>query len=484
MNSRHFTPGRFWDIPNTLRATIVLFTLALVPGFEFTSGAATLTVTDQADSGNGTLREAITEANSGDTIVFSSALSGHTIHLTSGELFVAKNLTIDGSTLADRIVIDGNGSFREFEIAEGYEAVLNSLVLTNGFAPAGGGIYVDSPATLIAVNCAICGNSTPADYGGGGIFNGYTSTLTLNNCSVSNNFAGAGGAIDNVGALTLNNCNVCGNSSSYAGGIWNSITAILNNCTLSGNDATNGPGGGLVNNDTATLDNCTIAGNSSTNGGGIDTADGSVLTLDNCTISGNSAAGGSGGGIYSDIGGTLFLTNTIVAGNAASTYANIFAALDGNINNFIDGDPELAPLANYGGPTQTMPPLPGSPVIDAGTDSITNALATDQRGYPRLSGAHVDIGAAEAQFVAEPNINPPVLGSVSWSSAGNSTVFKFAFTNDPDVDFTALATTNLALPLANWTVVGNVPEISAGHYQFTDPGVTNSPQRFYEVVSP
>jgi hypothetical protein len=51
-------------------------------------------------------------------------------------------------------------------------------------------------------------------------------------------------------------------------------------------------------------------------------------------------------------------------------------------------------------------------------------------------------------------------------------------------DFTALTATNLALPLTNWTVLGSIPEISPGQFQFTDPGATNSPQRFYRVVSP
>ena len=46
---------------------------------------------------------------------------------------------------------------------------------------------------------------------------------------------------------------------------------------------------------------------------------------------------------------------------------------------------QLAPLGDYGGPTQTMPPLPGSPAIDAG--GTTTAFDTDQRGYPRLSGS-------------------------------------------------------------------------------------------------
>jgi hypothetical protein len=64
--------------------------------------------------------------------------------------------------------------------------------------------------------------------------------------------------------------------------------------------------------------------------------------------------------------------------------------------NLIDGAPEFAPLDNYGGPTLTMPLLAGSPGIDGGDDSATNEFATDQRGYPRLYGAHVDIGAVES----------------------------------------------------------------------------------------
>jgi hypothetical protein len=56
-------------------------------------------------------------------------------------------------------------------------------------------------------------------------------------------------------------------------------------------------------------------------------------------------------------------------------------------------DPLLAPLGNYGGPTQTMALLPGSPAIGAGTSS--RAPSTDQRGFSR--GSTVDIGAFQSQ---------------------------------------------------------------------------------------
>ena len=58
----------------------------------------------------------------------------------------------------------------------------------------------------------------------------------------------------------------------------------------------------------------------------------------------------------------------------------------------------LAPLGNYGGPTQTMALLPGSPAIDAGSNALIPAgVTTDQRGLPRIVSGIVDIGAFESQ---------------------------------------------------------------------------------------
>lgn len=59
--------------------------------------------------------------------------------------------------------------------------------------------------------------------------------------------------------------------------------------------------------------------------------------------------------------------------------------------------------------------------------------------------------------------------------------FQVSFTNTPGASFSAMATTNLALPLSNWTALGGVTEGSPGQFQFTDPQATNRPQRFYRV---
>jgi hypothetical protein len=91
-------------------------------------------------------------------------------------------------------------------------------------------------------------------------------------------------------------------------------------------------------------------------------------------------------------------------------------------------------------------------------------------------------GAVEVQYA--PANNPPQLTGSTFSTAGGASSFQRIFTNVPDADFTVLATTNLPLPLTNWTEIGNTAQNPRGQYQFTDPGATNSPQRFYRVVSP
>jgi hypothetical protein len=77
---------------------------------------------------------------------------------------------------------------------------------------------------------------------------------------------------------------------------------------------------------------------------------------------------------------------------------------------------------------------------------------------------------------------PPIVLTNSTLLPGGA--FQFGFTNVPGLSFTAFATTNVALPFANWTRLGAVAEVSSGQFQFTDPQGTNNLQRFYRVHSP
>jgi len=137
----------------------------------------------------------------------------------------------------------------------------------------------------------------------------------------------------------------------------------------------------------------------------------------------------------------------------------------------------LAPLGNYGGRTQTMPPLPGSPAIDA---AVSTGLTFDQSGFTRPLGLGPDIGAVEGIY------NPSGPGRLTGASRLADRSFHFAFTNFTDYSFSVLASTNVDLPLALWSNLGPAVESPAGSglFQFTDPQATNSIQRNFRVRWP
>ncbi len=226
--------------------------------------------------------------------------------------------------------------------------------------------------------------------------NGTTATLTIVACTISDNTAsglsGYGGGVANSGTATLANCTISGNSAVDGGGLWNSgaaATLTLTDSTISGNSA--GSGGGLWNSGTTatlTLTDCTISGNNATGGG---LYNGAYATA---TLTGTIVAGNTGSSVTSDIAGTA-------AGEVTGTYnlvgtggsGGITGGSGGNIVLTTLADLGLAPLADYGGPTQTIALLPGSVAISAGT--AVSGITTDQRGEPLDSPP--DIGAFQSQ---------------------------------------------------------------------------------------
>jgi len=248
-------------------------------------------------------------------------------------------------------------------------------------------------------------------------------TVDLNGLTISDGDTNSddsspdGGGIFNAGALTVTDCTISGNTASGdGGGIFDSGTLTVRNTTISGNAAVEdnsqfGDGGGIFaqpprgKSISLTLSNVTITGNvAGADGGGIVSAfgfhGGPALTLNNCTITGN-FAGNDGG---TDNTGTLTLNNTILAGNTATTNPDLSSdmnnkvgSFNSNKHNLIGGGASvtssLAPLNYYGGPTQTMALLPGSPAIGAGQPIAT--ITTDERGLSRSS--HPDLGAFQTQ---------------------------------------------------------------------------------------
>jgi predicted outer membrane repeat protein len=228
-------------------------------------------------------------------------------------------------------------------------------------------------------------------------------TLTIDASSLpggiilSGDKAGNGKSVDDTRILSINGGNASFNSLTFAGGSDVEVaggiyvlagTATIDNCTFSGNSGRHGGAIWSYGSSVLTIRKTTFSGNSAQyDGGGICISHGTA-DIQNCTFSGNTAA--TGGGIRNL--GTLTLQNSIVAGNSATTDLNISGSFTGSYN-LTSGTPRLAPLGNYGGPTRTMPPVPGSPAI--GAANWPPAFTSDQRGFPIHNKP--DIGAAEFQ---------------------------------------------------------------------------------------
>ena len=189
---------------------------------------STLTVRNLHDSGTDSLRAALTTANAhaGDTIEFANGLHG-TIMLTSGELLITANVTINGPG-ANWLSISGNHASRVFEIAAGLNVTVNGLTITDGYAleEAGGILNDGSNLTLagdvLSQNKAI--GSASNDFNGGafgGVLDSESGTLDITNCRISNNQAlgGAsaigdaiGGGIEILaGSATVSDSTISGN---------------------------------------------------------------------------------------------------------------------------------------------------------------------------------------------------------------------------------------------------------------------------------
>jgi uncharacterized repeat protein (TIGR01451 family) len=351
---------------------------------------AQFTVSSLNDSGAGTLRQAILDANADtdalSTVSFSSSLTG-AIDLTSALPHFTHNIEIDGPG-AKVITVQRDsiaGPFNIFNVDTGVSATVIGLTITNGSATA-----------------------TSQDSGGG---------------------------ILNLGNLTLEDAVVSGNTAANVGGGIASPsfppvsqpTLTIVNCAIINNTISNGQGaaGIDIENGTATISNSTISGNTATNShsaGGIGVYGGRV-TIDHSTISNNTMndpSGQSAGGLDA-FAQSVTLFDTIIAGNSSTATDQDVAGsvtsnghnLIGNVGNAtglrdgVNGDqvggaagpinPMLGLLQDNGGATPTMALQSGSPAIDTGSN--TNAPLTDQRGFERILNGTIDIGAYESSSV-------------------------------------------------------------------------------------
>jgi CSLREA domain-containing protein len=326
----------------TMATLLALFGVMVTPARAACSAA--ITVANANDSGAGSLRAAIANVCTGGTITFSAAIANSTITLTTldpsgnGALVVSKNLTIDGGS--NHITISGGGSRRIFYVATGTVAV-RSLTLTAGVADYGGAVWNGGTLTLTDVTL----DANAATYGGA-IHIEQAANLTVADSTFRANIGyETGGAINNNGTLTVTNSTFADNSADYGGAIFNwGVSMLANNVTFAGNSA--GEGGAIYNASPATVTNSVFA------------------------------KGANGSNCLGTISGSNNLDDDGTCAGVPISHGPLL----------------LGTLGTYGGPTQTIPLLPGSAAIDGAT---ANCPATDQRGVARSSTC--DIGAFESR---------------------------------------------------------------------------------------
>ncbi|MEP6944492.1 MAG: hypothetical protein ABJA02_01145, partial [Acidobacteriota bacterium] len=238
--------------------TLAMFATVLFLGL-VAAQAATLTVDNTADSGPGTLRQALTDATfnaEANDILFNipttdpgydSGTNRFTILLTSELPSIPVAATTITNAQPQAVTITGNGQIRIFTLDNGAAVLMNNITISNGYS---GPLLAPNKTMSRARSAKLV--AIGESYGGG-IYMGSSSTLTLNAVVISNNVATfLGGGIYMSGDATLHAhySSMTGNSANHGGAIFmeNGGTLNIDTSTLNGNIASGdgGAGGGAV----------------------------------------------------------------------------------------------------------------------------------------------------------------------------------------------------------------------------------------------
>jgi len=446
----------------TIKSLLVLVLSFLL--FSSFSLADTFVVTNLNDPGAGSLRQAIINSNLNpgpDEIEFEEGLAG-TIFLNIGPLSIQDDLTINGPG-AEIITIDADNESPVLEVND-FDDEVNSIIKISGLRLINGDGGINNYSENVEVeNCQFINCSAAVT--GGAILN--RKIMTVDSCLFENNSASfGGGAISNDdqdAILIVRNSNFLNNSSPIGGGAIANIGIIelINNSTFRYNNVTGGDnsGGAIINSFGTIIEisNCTFDSNSATiAGGAISNHGGLVEKIINSTFTDNIALTGGAiwsngvmnisfttiaenkipppptpppiqfqdlrniameqGGIVSVGNGITRLRNSILDSNSL---VNCFGFINDFGGNYSDdfscgftGDGSviiLGPLADNGGPTETMALLGGDPIngatvncdaLDENGNPTGIQIGVDQRYFPRPFGIRCDSGAFESQPTA------------------------------------------------------------------------------------
>lgn len=414
-----------------------------VQGNATRSPDAVIIVSNCADSGAGSLRDAVASAVTGDTIDMTGLLCS-TITLTSGAIAVSQDdLTIVGPG-AGALTIDANNVYNVLNFYGTGTLSVQDVTLSNAYyySLPGGAMWAGNGGDITLTD-AVISNSYVYTYsgnaGGAAIYT-YGGAITLNNTVISGNSAYGGdyavtygGAVSAAGGggVIMTGSTISGNSaSSYVasvgGGVYGSAFVQLAQSSIALNSASGylygGFGGGAYSYAGGVLAiDSTISGNlANANGGGVDSYQ---LILVNSTLSANYAAGFAGAG--RSHGGLMRLYNSTITNNDADAGVGGLLVIDGSallqssiifgntaatgstdpVDLYLYGTATVAPASadNLIGDGGGVAPLPADtisadpqlgPLADNGGPTLTHALGT---GSPAINAGNNVAGLSEDQ---------------------------------------------------------------------------------------
>ncbi|MCX7717812.1 MAG: hypothetical protein N2111_05320 [Candidatus Sumerlaeaceae bacterium] len=384
-------------------------------------------VTTLADSGPGSLRQAIADACPGSVITFDRSLiprgGSAVFHLTGGELVLNKELTIRGQD-PNLIIIDADRLSRVFRVTPNTSVTLERITCTDGRSSGMGGC-VFTEGRLTVRNARVCYGSSVRGAGiaavgqtlrmigtivdhceaqeGGGIYlDGADSELILTNSSISENSARSmGGGLSALGAsLLIQDSLIISNfAEDYGGGLntQKGAQGLIDRVTIAENQAgtnsTQGAGGADIRDSQLTIRNCTISGNSARSGAGGMWFEGSLTsaTLQNCTVTANGLereAGAEGsGGIVAVV--PVSCVNSLIAANTepGEEQPDINGRIESQGFNLIGnvGRTDFATNTEgdqYGDPLDSTKPNPGATESPSAIDPLLNPLGYSVGALP------------------------------------------------------------------------------------------------------
>ncbi|HEX6385974.1 MAG TPA: choice-of-anchor Q domain-containing protein [Anaerolineae bacterium] len=279
--------------------------------------SATFTVTNVNDSGPGSLRQAILDANAmaGADVIQITAVGA--IHLLSPLPIINEALTILGPG-ASLLAVDGGNSFRVFESAA-VPFTIADLAVQRGNTAGGEGGGIHSLGSLTLSNVDVLSNT--GQLGGGGVY--AVGPVEITNGRFQNNLVvmGLGGGLWATSSVTITGTKFISNTASgQAGGASVPTHSHIAAALFESNHSLTANGGGLYASGIFTLTNTTFISNTARNDGG------GVLAFGQATVHGsqfiNNQSGDQGGAMY--VGSFLTVKQSAFVGNQGGRGGAIF----------------------------------------------------------------------------------------------------------------------------------------------------------------